>query len=100
TTATCATLSLHDALPISLRHRKSVLLPDPLLPISAITSPASTDRLTPRITCRSPYDLCTSLSSMSAMRVPQSLSFSSRFAAYDRSEEHTSELQSRENLVC
>src|SRR5690606_40565029 len=81
-------LSLHDALPISLpRYRRSDC-PTPRLRPSSMRS--SHGRRGCRRTHRSrgrPVTTTRTSSRMSESRTP-------------RSEEHTSELQSRENLVC
>src|SRR5690606_41497594 len=69
------TLSLHDALPISTLDRT----------FSAKPLPAS-----------SPSARTTTSSKSSRLK----LQWSFHLVAPDRSEEHTSELQSRENLVC
>src|SRR5438093_10572812 len=44
-------------------QRKAVLLPEPLWPMTATTSPLSTARLTPLSTCTAPKLLCTCFSS-------------------------------------
>src|SRR5690606_40145831 len=77
-------LSLHDALPISSADSMSTVL----APSTAYPWSGSTRRRCPRPT-RYPT---------SGARVPPRNRRSS--AAKARSEEHTSELQSRENLVC
>src|SRR3712207_8958618 len=69
------TLSLHDALPISRRR-----------PGSCATATRSTSRSSPSWTCPA------------SCRAPTRSSTASSAAA--RSEEHTSELQSRQYLVC
>src|SRR5690606_42055972 len=79
------TLSLHDALPI-------LVLPEPLGPISPTTSPRCTLRLTPS-NATTPPKCMSMFCAVSISRAPSSPSDS-------RSEEHTSELQSREKLVC
>src|SRR5690606_41641164 len=76
------TLSLHDALPISARRRKA----GPAVPNSASRSPTAT-----------PIPRASSASSTSTTAT-SATSWASAPPA--RSEEHTSELQSRENLVC
>src|SRR5690606_41796426 len=93
------TLSLHDALPISGRRGCPVMTPtDPLC--SADTShhrPRSIHRTQRR---PSPHGWV-----LSPAEGPQNLSpirtwRGRRTELLSRSEEHTSELQSRENLVC
>src|SRR5207253_10694520 len=73
------TLSLHDALPICLRTR-------------AIT----TQPIRLRDSRRIPTKICGSVSF--ALSVTKSMP--SKHSAHSRSEEHTSELQSRGHLVC
>src|SRR5690606_39797586 len=83
-TALCYTLSLHDALPISLCHRSLIYLnsfPHSLHLYIGNSNPSD----------KTQY----SLDSISFP--PQCLH---AFFKITRSEEHTSELQSRENLVC
>src|SRR5690606_41129230 len=96
TTELC-TLSLHDALPISKR-----------LVVSAAASPAMTTCAPARIGRLAAEGCVTSLLNVSSC--PLAAFLLQRFAAsrvsffpsifFTRSEEHTSELQSRENLVC
>src|SRR5690606_40343029 len=89
-----STLSLHDALPISRSwtspRRRSRLRPGPGRDASA-TRPARADAA---IAARRP----------GAYRAPARVLVAGRLhrrtARAPRSEEHTSELQSRENLVC
>src|SRR5699024_12493810 len=71
------TLSLHDALPISSVPSSSTW--------DGASTPASTSRSTPRPTSRAFAPTCSTWSESPARR---------------RSEEHTSELQSRFDLVC
>src|SRR3712207_8010244 len=75
------TLSLHDALPISRRCRW--LRQSSSTTCRGVSTPASANRV-----CRCP------VASDSAWRWP------ARFSGGRRSEEHTSELQSRQYLVC
>src|SRR5690606_41977594 len=70
------TLSLHDALPISL---------------TALSATSSSSRCIPLNDCN-----CPEARSSSAPRT----AFGIHAISLTRSEEHTSELQSRENLVC
>src|SRR5690606_41590513 len=72
------TLSLHDALPISQPPQQTCQLP-------CASSATSCHNCGPRFAAWNP---------------PWSSSAKSGVAASKRSEEHTSELQSRENLVC
>src|SRR5690606_41709335 len=82
------TLSLHDALPISLR-RVLVLdgSPGPWLPPGFDVVPQGTGGLDERLA--DAFARCDGPALLIGMDTPQV-----------RSEEHTSELQSRENLVC
>src|SRR5207253_8785053 len=76
------TLSLHDALPISSRHTVR------LRPLGATSPcfPSSPSRaIPPKICCSSP---------------DSSRRTATRWTRWPRSEEHTSELQSRGHLVC
>src|SRR5207302_3316773 len=94
------TLSLHDALPISLmrRMRKESF--------TLRTSTSAEEAL--RILAHSQIDLVVSDMHMAAMSGLQFLSIVAAnhpkciriMLTGQRSEEHTSELQSRENLVC
>src|SRR5690606_39817394 len=81
------TLSLHDALPISLKPK----LPSPCLTLSTTTlgSPPALETIwrSGASTARRSRAIPTFWSSLSPL-------------SSERSEEHTSELQSRENLVC
>src|SRR5690606_42000102 len=93
-------LSLHDALPISRRVGSSVAAR------SQSTAPARPDTRTRS----SPESMDTAsstsenerMSSASTSTFPETLpvAASAGHPAVERSEEHTSELQSRENLVC
>src|SRR5690606_40257510 len=76
------TLSLHDALPISVR-----LLIGPTAGVQGLQVLPGPSLL-PGVLCGS---LSLTLGPLSGLGLP---------ALADRSEEHTSELQSRENLVC
>src|SRR5690606_40327219 len=80
------TLSLHDALPIfpGLRYNSSKNLS---LSINAISESSSAAVLSPYV------------SSRSTDSNPKNSPFT-KILVESRSEEHTSELQSRENLVC
>src|SRR5258707_2921085 len=78
------TLSLHDALPISA---------------NAMYAPPCT--MPPALRCRSSASISPTTFSLSAamMRMPKCRAIPARGSA-SRSEEHTSELQSRQYLVC
>src|SRR5690606_41310606 len=89
------TLSLHDALPISR-------CPRPVNPLDCLQAV----RLMPKLTLNQPAQPvqphhCSPPTAPAAMaaRPPAALGLHWR-ATSARSEEHTSELQSRENLVC
>src|SRR5690606_41623355 len=77
------TLSLHDA-----------------LPISRPSSAASRRRQASNCSAAAPRSLCLRARRMTARCHSSSSGSSSSAAVASRSEEHTSELQSRENLVC
>src|SRR5690606_39976833 len=87
------TLSLHDALPIWASNSSSVISS-----LSALTDAAG-DAATGGATfaAGSPCKASRSFSNSSSVMSPSPLTAASPTA---RSEEHTSELQSRENLVC
>src|SRR5690606_40465612 len=95
-TSAISTLSLHDALPIS--ERLALRAPevfDELGVRTVLGSPA--EKLDARVREvlladgeRVGYDVLVAATGVRARTVP----------GVDRSEEHTSELQSRENLVC
>src|SRR3712207_8949818 len=74
------TLSLHDALPISLTPRSPTRRPTPRSPTRPPSRPPRARRRTPRTSPRAETGPLEGLRS--------------------RSEEHTSELQSRQYLVC
>src|SRR5690606_41610626 len=89
------TLSLHDALPI-LGADRSALFAAPTKP-----------RLRRHINCRAPRATNAQLPGACARRAPfiaerhkTTPAKRARPLHHSRSEEHTSELQSRENLVC
>src|SRR5207302_2077599 len=92
------TLSLHDALPISCNGSSTVSM----LRLARL-SWTSTAHLNPRTTLGnaiikpSPWDFTTWPPCVSMC--PRTMATYSRRSSF-RSEEHTSELQSRENLVC
>src|SRR5207302_8521220 len=97
--AHCSTLSLHDALPISTcRLSKSILVKIPRLPtILVIGSQFISTRFfgLPVLSVRVSVEVLISV-------LPPLLEKPRTIASgqLGRSEEHTSELQSRENLVC
>src|SRR5690606_41447707 len=86
------TLSLHDALPISARSVCS----SAARPATTCCSPSATRPL--RIRTRSPAP--PPPSSPTASRTSTTSTARPSPSTPPRSEEHTSELQSRENLVC
>src|SRR5690606_41458147 len=77
------TLSLHDALPISVISRSITEDPRPLTHTRP-SLPPQVDAITMKALAKSPADRYQTAADFAAAR----------------SEEHTSELQSRENLVC
>src|SRR5690606_39740944 len=98
-TALISTLSLHDALPIcSPRHTRARLPPPPATPPAAV-------RLGPRRVRRAvpipPWirRACSSCGLRWRCHPARAAAFPHTQPVL-RSEEHTSELQSRENLVC
>src|SRR5207302_11372503 len=88
------TLSLHDALPI-LRYWLTRPVVSPLLEHSALHP--TTAVLVPALHLSAPMPNCVAAWAHKSLSLqnPDTLSCIS-----SRSEEHTSELQSRENLVC
>src|SRR5690606_40235100 len=90
-------LSLHDALPISSRTRPTTRSA-PSTPSS--TAPCSTYSWTTTRPAPHTCALCTGCASPAAMCTSWRSPMRSRVSVRVRSEEHTSELQSRENLVC
>src|SRR5690606_41398203 len=90
-----STPSLHDALPILLpRLATRVSSPDACIPAPCAFTSAPTRKVLPpsRTSTATPWlPVAVILVPIAAATLPSST---------DRSEEHTSELQSRENLVC
>src|SRR5690606_40812384 len=92
------TLSLHDALPISIEGRESV--------VTAIIKESTTPSCAPLANNASATGMVPKMSAYIgtpisvASTTPKGLLLPSRVDTHPRSEEHTSELQSRENLVC
>src|SRR5690606_42142712 len=81
-------LSLHDALPISCARRKSLFIVSS--PFLVGVSDQAALRVLPASACASAW--------MRSARISSGCSIPTD--SLTRSEEHTSELQSRENLVC
>src|SRR5690606_41222376 len=92
------TLSLHDALPISYSATPPAC-PNCRFASSPSTSSSTAPSPTTRPTRSSPPTSST-CSAPSSSTAPTSASPSTATPTGARSEEHTSELQSRENLVC
>src|SRR5690606_41879649 len=86
------TLSLHDALPISMASRSRCAAARP----NCATATCVRKCLAPTGDCRGRIQPRTNSPRVACLRDSPCRSDVSR----DRSEEHTSELQSRENLVC
>src|SRR5690606_40948883 len=89
------TLSLHDALPI-FPERSLLSLDESLMEFTSSLTSAILSRYWRSTPLISLFILFFILRSSSRF----SLSFTMLLLVEDRSEEHTSELQSRENLVC
>src|SRR5690606_40123490 len=81
-------LSLHDALPISLLH--TMFVDKKLKGVKAVQTLSRLNRIYPGKEDTFVLDFVNSSEEIAAAFAPY----------YERSEEHTSELQSRENLVC
>src|SRR5207302_8547327 len=89
------TLSLHDALPISFCTAAASSSSDSLMPIE---TPQAISSRTPPMSLASGTPFCLASASQTAASSEPLAILCPRTRA--RSEEHTSELQSRENLVC
>src|SRR5690606_41378987 len=89
-----STLSLHDALPICVRTKKYFhSLGFTFMHFSANNRKLKEKRYTLKF-----YIICALIGAI--VPIPFLLFGSAKAAFHERSEEHTSELQSRENLVC
>src|SRR5207302_7544520 len=93
---TISTLSLHDALPISRIGRADMPVP---------RADSETRRIPRRNDCRACHNACGDPAMIRTRRwepcvYHRGTHADSFLRDYLRSEEHTSELQSRENLVC
>src|SRR5207302_7358352 len=88
-TPATSTLSLHDALPISLRPRNV---------LRRMNQPRSTAASQTKVMSDRPYEAPMLLTREKSSVFPKSRNMGC--TRLMRSEEHTSELQSRENLVC
>src|SRR5690606_41861244 len=99
-TLSCDALSLHDALPISLMGSFNPLGTSPTESFLQMVSPTILDPVVQVAENKTWYGGAIFPTKFDKNKPDSESYFSSVHPAFIRSEEHTSELQSRENLVC